>query len=81
MCETHPVDEDDSPRAGAGGEVLLPAVEQRHDVLDGLVHGALLTQVRFVQALLFPLSEAFLHSSARRAATLTWFACRMSRPS
>lgn len=78
QSETHPVDEDDSPRAGAGSEELLPAVEQRHDVLDGLVHSALLTQVHFVQALLFPLSEAFLHSSLRLAATLTWFVCRMS---
>lgn len=58
---SHPVDEDDSPRAGAGGEELLAAVEQRHDMCDVLIHTTLLTQVQLVQTLLLPPAERFLH--------------------
>lgn len=55
------VSEDDSARAGAGGEELLPAVDQRHDVFDVFVHAAFLTLVQLVQTLFLPLAELFLH--------------------
>lgn len=63
---SHPVGEDDSAGAGAGGEVVLAAVDQQHHMLDVLVHAALLAQVQLVQTLLLPLDEAFLHFSAAR---------------
>lgn len=66
---SHPVDEDDSTRAGAGGEVLLTAVEQRHYMLNVFVHTALLTQVQLVQTLLLPLAERFVHSSCFHVTT------------
>lgn len=61
LSAPHPVGQDDPPGAGAGGEVFLSAVEQRHHMFDLLVHGALPAEVYFTQTLLLPLAEPLIH--------------------
>uniref|UniRef100_A0A8C0NS75 Crystallin zeta n=1 Tax=Canis lupus familiaris TaxID=9615 RepID=A0A8C0NS75_CANLF len=53
----HPVQEDDAPGAGAGGEVLLAPVQQLHESRRTLVHAALPAEVRAAQTLRLPSPE------------------------